>query len=214
MVGGVPKGRAEGDVDDSGSVLPGDLAESEVCDRIAAEPPEPKARAPPRRLYGCTKPGTWLKHRIPVRTERWDVDEPGWGEIDLVSHSGPCAEGECAHSLNFTDSQSAWVETRAALGKGREGVLGALSSIQGELPFELRGLDSDNGSEFINWYGFEFCKRHQIQLSRGRPDTKDDNAHVERKNWTRVRRLVGWDRIDITAAARSSTTSTGTSGAG
>jgi hypothetical protein len=149
-----------------------------------------------RRLYGRTKPGTLLKHQIPVRTERWDVDEPGWGEIDLVSHSGPCAEGECAHSVNFTDIHSTWVETRAVLGKGQVGVLAALSSIQDELPFQLRGLDSDNGSEFINWHVWAFCKRHTIQLSRGRPYKKDDNAHVEQKNWTHVRRLVGWERID------------------
>jgi hypothetical protein len=70
-----------------------------------------------RRLYGRTKPGTLLKHQIPVRTERWDVDEPGWGEIDLVSHSGSCAEGEFAHSMNFTDIHSTWCETRAVLGK-------------------------------------------------------------------------------------------------
>ena len=149
-----------------------------------------------RRLYGRTKPGTLLKHQMPVRTERWDVNEPGWGEIDLVSHSGPCAEGECAHSLNVTDIHSTWVETRAVLGKGQEGVIGALSSIQSELPFALGGLDCDNGSEVINWHVFEFCKGRAIQLSRGRPYKKDDNAHVEQKNWTHVRPLVGWERID------------------
>jgi len=153
-----------------------------------------------RRLYGRTKPGTLLKHQIPVRTERWDVDEPGWGEIDLVSHSGPSGEGEFAHSVNFTDIHSTWVETRAVLGKGQAGVIKALSSIREELPFGLRGLDSDNGSEFINHHVWAFCQRHGVQLTRGRPYKKDDNAHVEQKNWTHVRRLVGWDRIDTQEA--------------
>jgi hypothetical protein len=157
-------------------------------------------RTATRRLYGRTKPGTLLKHQIPIRTERWDVGEPGWGEIDLVSHSGSCGEGEFAHSLNFTDIHSTWVETRAVLGKGQAGILAALASIRDEAPFLLRGLDSDNGSEFINHHVWAFCERHAIQLTRGRPYKKDDNAHVEQKNWTHVRRLLGWDRIDSRAA--------------
>ena len=149
-----------------------------------------------RRLYGRTKPGVLLKHQIPVRTDRWNVTEPGWGEIDLVSHSGPSAAGEFAHSMNFTDIHSTWVETRAVLGKGQTGILCALNDIQEELPFELQGLDSDNGGEFINHHVVRFCKKHKIQFTRGRPYKKDDNAHIEQKNWTHVRRLVGWDRID------------------
>lgn len=153
-----------------------------------------------RRLYGRTKPGTLLKHQIPVRTERWDVDQPGWGEIDLVSHSGSCGDGEFAHSMNFTDIHSTWVETRAVLGKGQAGILAALETIRKDLPFRLWGLDSDNGSEFINHHVVAFCNRHKIQFTRGRPYKKDDNAHVEQKNWTHVRRLVGWERIDTRAA--------------
>ncbi len=153
-----------------------------------------------RRLYGRTKPGTLLKHQIPIRTERWDVEEPGWGEIDLVSHSGPAADGEFAYSMNFTDIHSTWVETRAVLGKGQARVLAAISSIEEALPFPLRGLDSDNGSEFINYHVWAFCEQRKIQLTRGRPYKKDDNAHVEQKNWTHVRRLVGWDRIDTAQA--------------
>ncbi len=155
-----------------------------------------------RRLSGRTTPGTLLTHQIPVRTERWDVAEPGWGEIDLVSHSGPCADGEFAHSMNFTDIHSTWVETRAVLGKGQTGVLEALSSMREALPFPLRGLDCDNGSEFINYHVWAFCQRHEVQLTRGRPYKKDDNAHVEQKNWTHVRRLVGWERIDSPAGVR------------
>jgi len=153
-----------------------------------------------RRLYGRTKPGTLLKHQIPIRTERWDVEEPGWGEIDLVSHSGPSADGAFAYSVNFTDIHSTWVETRGVLGKGQDGIVKALSSIRQELPFRLQGLDSDNGSEFINAHVWTFCTDHQVQFTRGRPYKKDDNAHVEQKNWTHVRRLVGWDRIDTPEA--------------
>jgi len=159
-----------------------------------------KRMATRRRLYGRTKPGTLLKHQIPIRTERWDVDEPGWGEIDLVSHSGACADGEFAHSMNFTDIHSTWVETRAVLSKAQTGVIGALDHIRENLPFILRGLDSDNGSEFINHHVVRFCDQHKIQFTRGRPYKKDDNAHIEQKNWTHVRRLVGWERIDSRAA--------------
>lgn len=161
---------------------------------------KPTRMAARRRLYGRTKPGTLLKHQIPLRTERWDVDEPGWGEIDLVSHSGACADGEFAHSINFTDIHSTWVETRAVLSKAQTGVIEGLDSMRRNLPFTLRGLDSDNGSEFINHHLVRYCDRHKIQFTRGRPYKKDDNAHVEQKNWTHVRRLVGWERIDTRAA--------------
>jgi hypothetical protein len=159
-----------------------------------------KRMATRRRLYGRTKPGTLLKHQIPIRTERWDVGEPGWGEIDLVSHSGSCADGEFAHSMNFTDIHSTWVETRAVLTKAQTGVIEGLDSMRETLPFRLCGLDSDNGSEFINNHVFRYCGRHKIQFTRGRPYKKDDNAHIEQKNWTHVRRLVGWERIDSRAA--------------
>jgi hypothetical protein len=159
-----------------------------------------KRMATRRRLYGRTKPGTLLKHQIPIRTERWDVDEPGWGEIDLVSHSGPCADGEFAHSMNFTDIHSTWVETRAVLSKAQAGVVDALNDMRNNMPFALRGIDSDNGSEFINHHMVRYCETRKVQFTRGRPYKKDDNAHIEQKNWTHVRRLVGWERIDTRTA--------------
>src|SRR5919109_32549 len=103
-----------------------------------------------RRQYGRTKPGTLLKHHIPLKTDRWDVQEPGFTEIDLVAHSGDRADGEFIHSLNLTDIHTTWVETRAVLGKGAAGIERMLDALRGALPFTLRGLDSDNGSEFIN----------------------------------------------------------------
>jgi hypothetical protein len=156
-----------------------------------------------RRLYGQTKPGTLLKHHIPVKTDSWKVSTPGFAEIDLVSHSGNSGEGEFAYTLNLTDIQSGWTESRALLGKGQEGVRQALEEIQGGLPFDLLGLDSDNGSEFINWHLQRWCKQNQIQLTRGRPYKKDDNAHIEQKNWTHVRKLWGWERYDSRTAVEA-----------
>ena len=152
------------------------------------------------RMYGRTKPGTLLKHHIPVQTERWNVTEPGFTEIDLVSHSGDSAEGEFLHSLNVTDIHTTWVETQAVLGKSQERVRQALETIAEALPFALRGIDSDNGSEFINAHLYGYCRKRAIQFTRGRPYKKDDNAHIEQKNWTHVRKLVGYDRYDSPAA--------------
>jgi hypothetical protein len=153
-----------------------------------------------RRLYGRTKPGTLLKHHIPIKTDHWDVTGPGFTEIDLVSHSGDRAEGEFAHSFNLTDIHTTWTETYAVLGKGETGILAGLEEMRQALPFALRGIDSDNGSEFINHHLMRYCGTEHIQFTRGRPYKKDDNAHVEQKNWTHVRKLIGWDRYDSPAA--------------
>lgn len=155
-----------------------------------------KKRLLKRRLYGRTKPGTLLKHHIPIKTDYWDVTEPGSAEIDLVSHSGPCASGEFGHSLNLTDIQTGWVETRAILGKSEVRVTGALDEIRRTLPFGLHAIDSDNGSEFINHHLHRYTQRHKIQFTRSRPYKKDDNAHIEQKNWTHVRKVFGWERYD------------------
>jgi hypothetical protein len=138
-----------------------------------------KRMATRRRLYGRTKPGTLLKHQIPIRTERWDVGEPGWGEIDLVSHSGSCADGEFAHSMNFTDIHSTWVETRAVLTKAQAGVIEGLDSMRNSLPFRMCGLDSDNGSEFINNHVFRYCQSHKIQFTP-RPAVQEGRQRAHR----------------------------------
>ena len=153
-----------------------------------------------RRLYGRTKPGTLLKHHIPIKTDHWDVTSPGFTEIDLVSHSGDCADGEFAHSFNLTDIHTTWTETRAVLGKGQTGIVDALEEMRQALPFRLQGIDSDNGSEFLNHHLVTYCGTQQVQFTRGRPYKKDDNAHIEQKNWTHVRKLIGWDRYDSPAA--------------
>jgi transposase InsO family protein len=156
-----------------------------------------------RRRYGRTRPGTLLKHQIPIKTEAWDVRVPGFTEVDLVSHSGNAASGEFAHSLNVTDLHSTWTETRAVLGKGETAVRDALDEISTALPFRLLGVDSDNGSEFINWHLGRWCAKRDIQFTRSRPYKKDDNAHIEQKNWTHGRKLLGWDRDDTPQAVEA-----------
>ena len=156
-----------------------------------------------RRLYGRTKPGALLKHQIAIRTDSWDVKVPGFTEVDLVSHSGNAASGEFVYSLNVTDIHTTWTETRAVLGKGETAVREALEKISTVLPFRLLGIDSDNGSEFINWHLGRWCARRDIQFTRGRPYKKDDNAHIEQKNWTHVRKLLGWDRYDTPQAVEA-----------
>jgi hypothetical protein len=121
----------------------------------------------------------------------------------LVSHSGNRATGEFAYSLNLTDLHTTWTETRAVLGKGESAVVGAFQDLQASLPFRLLGIDSDNGSEFINWHLGRWCARHDIQFTRSRPYQKDDNAHVEQKNWTHVRKLLAWDRYDTPQAVEA-----------
>jgi hypothetical protein len=156
-----------------------------------------------RRRYGGTRPGALLKHQIPVKTDAWDVRVPGFTEVDLVSHSGNAASGEFAYSLNLTDLHTTWTETRAVLGKGEAAVLAAFDDLAATLPFRLLGIDSDNGSEFINWQVGRWCARHAVQFTRSRPYKKDDNAHVEQKNWTHVRKLLAWDRYDTPQAVEA-----------
>jgi len=162
-----------------------------------------KKRGLRRRLYGRTKPGTLLRHRIPIKCEHWDVQTPGFLELDTVSHSGENAGGTFVYSLNLTDIGSTWVETRAVLGKGEEGILEAFRQMSAVLPFTVQAIDSDNGGEFINHHLFRHCENEKIGFTRSRPYKKDDNAHIEQKNWTHVRKLIGWDRYDTSAAVQA-----------
>ena len=168
-------------------------------DRLLA----PDKRTIRRRLYGRTKPGTLLKHQIPIKTDHWDVTEPGFTEVDLVSHSGDRADGDFLHTLNLTDIHTTWVEHGAVLGKSQVRVQERLAELRAALPFALRGIDSDNGSEFINAHLLTYCRTHNIQFTRGRPYKKDDNAHIEQKNWTHVRKLMGYVRYDSAAALQA-----------
>jgi len=155
-----------------------------------------KKRELRRRLYGRTKPGTLLRHQIPIKCEHWDVTTAGHLELDTVSHCGGNGEGLFAYSFNLTDIGSTWVETRSVLGKGEVGIVKAFSEMSEVLPFKVLDIDSDNGSEFINHNLYGYCHGREIGFTRGRPYKKDDNAHIEQKNWTHVRKLIGWDRYE------------------
>ena len=135
-----------------------------------------------------------------MRTERWDTTEVGWCETDTVAHCGDAGDGDFAFSVNMTDVASTWTETRAVFGKGQRFVVEALEEMRCTLPFALRGIDSDSGSEFVNHHCYGWCKEHDLEFTRGRPYRKNDNAYIEQKNWTHVRKIFGWKRIDAPAA--------------
>jgi hypothetical protein len=160
-------------------------------DRRLAPPPTPAHQA---------AAGHPAQAPHPLRTDRWDVATAGVTEVDLVAHCGSLGDGEFIHSLNLTDIHTTWVETAAVLGKNQAAVQAALEELRQGLPFRLRGLDSDNGSEFINQHLWDYCQAQEIQFTRGRPYKKDDNAHIEQKNWTHVRKLLGYVRYDSPAA--------------
>ena len=128
------------------------------------------------------------------------ADSAVFVEVDLVSHSGDRADGEFIHTLTFTDIHSTWTETRAVMGKSQAFVKEALDDIRDKLPFPRRGIDSDNGSEFINHLLYPYCQRQAIKLTRGRPYKKNDQAYVEQRNWFVVRKTVGYDRYASKAA--------------
>ena len=146
----------------------------------------------------ATKPGTILKNQIPIRTHFWDESLPGFVEADTVAHCGNSLAGNFAWSLILTDIVTGWTEGRATWNKGSAGVLEQIKDIETTLPFPLRGFDSDNGSEFLNHHLIRYFTEHPNQpaMTRSRPYRKNDNAHVEQKNWTHARQLFGYDRID------------------
>jgi len=151
-----------------------------------------------RRGRGGTQPGTLLRNQIPVRTEHWNVDRPGWIEADTVAHGGTSLAGQFVWSLTFTDIWSGWTELRAVWNKGAAGVVQAVRSIEKRLAFPVLGFDCDNGSEFLNHHLWRyFARRRQpVTFTRSRPYHRNDNAHVEQKQWTHVRQLLGYDRLD------------------
>lgn len=154
-----------------------------------------------RRGLSTTKPGTLLKESIPLRTfADWDEQRPGFLEADLVAHCGDSTEGFYLCTLSTVDILTGWSECVAVWGKGQTRVGGAVDAIKRRLPFPLLGLDTDNGSEFINQALFDYCRRNKITFTRSRPYKKNDQCHVEQKNWTVVRRVVGYDRYSSHAA--------------
>jgi len=157
---------------------------------------------PERRKYELrsrsrTRPGTLLKRQIPIRTfSDWDEQRPGFVEIDLVGHDGGVAVGDYCQTLDLTDIATTWTETAAVKNKAQVWVFAALKNLRKKLPFPLLGLDSDNGSEFINEYLLAYCQKEKLTFTRSRPYRKNDNCFVEQKNYSVVRRAVGYSRYD------------------
>lgn len=150
--------------------------------------------------YGraTTKPGTLLRKHIPVKTNQWDETRPGFLEADTVAHCGSSTEGIYAHTIDCVDIATGWTEQRAVWGKNYQDVIDQIKDIERSLPFPLLGFDADNGSEFLNHHLLRYLtdRKRPIQFTRSRAYHKDDNAHVEQKNWTHVRQWLGYDRLD------------------
>ena len=156
--------------------------------------------ARPRGL-GTTKPGSLLKRQVPVRTfTPWDEQRAGFVEVDLVAHCGASTAGHYLTTLVLTDVATGWTECLGVWGKGQAAVFAALEEGRARLPFPLLGIDSDNGSEFLNAQLVRYCARERLTFTRSRPYWKNDQAHVEQKNWSVVRKLVGYDRYESAAA--------------
>lgn len=151
-----------------------------------------------KRGRATTKPGALLRKQIPIKTNQWDESRPGFLEADTVAHCGDTTAGMYINTVNFVDIATGWTEQRAVWGKGETGVLEQIKDVEESLPFTLLGFDCDNGSEFLNYHllkHFTHCKK-PIQFTRSRAYHKDDNSHVEQKNWTHVRQWLGYHRLD------------------
>jgi hypothetical protein len=147
-----------------------------------------------------TKPGSMLKSRIAMRTwAEHDEDVPGYVEIDLVAHEGGNPRGRFCFTLTVTDIATGWTENRTVPDKRQVHVIAAVKDVVKHLPFPIKGIDSDNGSEFINQQLLRYCRNEKLKFTRSRSGNKNDGAHVEQKNWTMVRQLVGYLRYDTTA---------------
>ncbi len=187
----------------------GELALAPAIDKLVRQASRPtlgrllapaRAQFPPRGAT-TTRPGTFLKHEIPIRTfTDWDDARPGFVEVDLVAHCGTSTQGFYLYTLCAVDIATAWVELDAVWGKGQVRVGGAVEHLRRRLPLPLMGLDSDNGSEFINRSLVDYCRRYAITFTRSRAWKKNDSAHVEQKNGAIVRRLIGYDRFASRAA--------------
>jgi len=168
---------------------------SATLDRLLAPA---RAQHPGRGRCG-TKPGSFLKTEIPIRTGTWDLSRPGYLEADSVAHCGASLAGDFIWSLTYTDIFSGWTEGGAVWNKGWEGVLAATSEMEQRLPFGLLGFDCDNGGEFLNQHLWRYMTRRPapVEFTRSRPYHSDDNAPVEQKNWTWPRQLLGYGRLEV-----------------
>jgi hypothetical protein len=156
----------------------------------------------PLRVQGTgrslTRPGSLLRQQIPIRGSVWEEGKAGWLEVDTVALCGGSVAGEFVWMVDGVDYATTWVEVRAMWGRGQAGTLSALRDVEASLPFSLLGLDSDNGGEFLNYHVLNWLqkRRRPVFMTRSRPYKKDDNAHVEQKNWTHIRQCFGYERHD------------------
>jgi hypothetical protein len=183
------------DIDDGTAALLVAMSPATIDRRLA-----PARAAMALRGRSHTKPGSLLKSQIPIRTwAQWDDAVPGFVEIDLVGHEGGNALGEHCYTLTVTDIATGWTENRSVPNKARTWVIAALEEIAKIMPFPLLGIDSDNGSEFINHHLLTWCEHRKVTFTRSRPGNSNDGAHVEQKNWAVVRTIVGYHRYDTAA---------------
>jgi len=156
----------------------------------------------PLRVAGVgrslTRPGTLLRHQIPIRGSVWEEGKAGWLEVDTVALCGRSVAGAFVWMVDGVDYATTWVELRAMWGPGQVGTLAALRDMEASLPFDPLGLDSDNGGEFLNHHVMSWLQQRPrpVFMTRSRPYKKDDNAHVEQKNWTHIRQCFGYERHD------------------
>jgi len=148
------------------------------------------------RNRGMTRHGSLIKSSIPIRITDWDTSKVGFMEMDTVAHNGGDPSGEFIYSLDMVEIYSGWSEQIAVLGKGERGVVKAVDDIKKIVPFKMKGVDSDGGSEFINWHMVKYCDTNSIYFTRSRPYMKNDNAYVEQKNYTHIRKWLGYGRYD------------------
>lgn len=158
-----------------------------------------KLRSKYKKLGLCTtKPGSLLKKQVPIKLNQWDESRPGFIEADTVAHCGNSASGQFVLTLDVVDIATGWTEQRAVWGKGKAGVFDAIKSIRKALPFKVLGFDCDNGGELLNYMLLEYFtnRKNPVQYTRSREYKKNDNAHIEEKNWTHVRQFIGYQRFD------------------
>jgi hypothetical protein len=182
-------------VDDVTAALLSQMSAATIDRRLAPDRSKMQVRG-----RSHTKPGSLLKDSIPIRTwAEWNDAVPGFVEIDLVGHEGGNAMGEHCYTLTVTDIATGWTENRSVRNKAEKWVFEALMDIRAAFPFPIIGIDSDNGSEFINWHLLRWCEQNKTTFTRSRSGNSNDGAHVEQKNWAVVRTVVGYHRYDTTA---------------
>lgn len=193
----VPLLRRDGEIDlnDEDARLLMNMSAATIDRHLAPERAKLRLRA-----RSHTKPGSLLKSQIPIRTwAQWDENEVGFLEIDLVGHEGGNATGEHTYTLTATDVLTGWTINRSVKNKAMVWVTEAIDYVIAQFPFPIKGIDSDNGSEFINAHLLAYCEANKITFTRSRAGNSNDGAHVEQKNWTHVRELVGYLRYDTDA---------------